>query len=134
MIFGVAVINALYVYKKLNPQNKCSLLQAQTDIVKKLLGVNITQIPAPVIATPQQNATAGSSRQNVPPSLAQHFLQMLDKKDGKLQRRRCAGCYERHRLTGETAQAATNKAKRVSQICNICPKPYCLQCFQKPHV
>ncbi|KOB52358.1 PiggyBac transposable element-derived protein 4 [Operophtera brumata] len=132
VIFGVAVINALYLYKKLNPQNKRSLLQAQTDIVRKLVGVNI----APAVATPQQNSTAGSSqqRQHVPPSPAQHFLQMLDKKDGKLQRRRCAGCYERHRLTGKTAQAATNKAKRVSQICNICTKPYCLQCFQKVHV
>lgn len=107
VIFGVAVINALYIYKKLNPQNKCSLLQAQTDIVKKLVGVNMAQIPAPVVATPQQNSVAGTSRQSISPSPAQH-LQMLDKKDGKLQ--------------------------RLSQICNIFTKPYCLQCFQKAHI
>ncbi|XP_045448807.1 piggyBac transposable element-derived protein 4-like [Melitaea cinxia] len=38
-------------------------------------------IPAPVVATPQQNSIAGTSRQSISPSPAQHFLQMLDKKD-----------------------------------------------------
>lgn len=98
------------------------------------MGVNIAQLPAPSVTTPQLNSITGTSRQNVPPSPSQHFLLTLDKKDGKLQRRRCTGCYAQHRSTGQTAQAATNKAKRVTQICDICTKPYCLQCFQKAHI
>lgn len=119
VLFGVGVINTVYLFNKLNQQNKCTLLQAQMSIVKNLLGINVVQPPA--IPTPSTSQT-------------QHFLKELDRKDGKITRRRCAGCYSDFRQRGETASAATNKAKRVSQICNICTKPYCLQCFQKIHV
>ncbi|CAG4944989.1 unnamed protein product [Parnassius apollo] len=117
VLFGVDVINTVYLFNKLNQQNKCTLLQAQICIIKNLLGMNVVQTPA----TPAPPAPSTSQ--------AQHFLKQLDRKDGKITRRRCAGCDNEFRQKGETA-AATNKAKRVSQICNICTKPYCLQCFQ----
>lgn len=119
VLFGVGVVNTVYLYNKLNQQNKCGLLQAQMSIVKKLLGINDVQTP--VVPTPSTS------------QIQTHFLKQLDRKDGKITRRRCAGCYNDYRHKGETPLAATNKAKRVSQICNICTKPYCLQCFQKVH-
>ncbi|CAG9558383.1 unnamed protein product [Danaus chrysippus] len=117
VLFGVGIVNTVYLYNKLNQQNKCTLLQAQMDIVKKLLGINVVQSAS--ILTPLRSSTENTSQgiRNVRPSTSQmqHFLTELDRKDGKKTRRRCTGCYDEHRQKGETAAAATNKAKRVSQ-------------------
>lgn len=93
VLFGVGVINTVYLFNKLNQQNKCKLLQAQMCIVKNLLGINVLQ-------TPVQPASAPSTSQ------AQHFLKQLDRKDGKITRRRCTGCYNEFRQ-GETSADAT---------------------------
>lgn len=133
VLFGVGVTNTVYLYNKLNQQKQFNLLQAHTDIVKNLLGVQVSNLPAPL--PPQSGSTTSTSqRANVPPTVSEkHFLTQLDRKDAKLTRRRCAGCYNEYRLKGAKPAAATTKAKKVSQICNICTKPYCLQCFQRVH-
>ncbi|CAH2100932.1 unnamed protein product [Euphydryas editha] len=68
VLFGVGVVNTVYLYNKLNQQNKCALLQAQMSIVKKLLGINDVQTPA--VPTPSTS------------QIQTHFLKQLDRKDG----------------------------------------------------
>lgn len=119
VLFGVALINSIHLYNKLNPSQKCSILHAQTEIAKK------QHVPTNVLRSQQSSSNvSSSSREPIP---AQHFLQDLKNK-----RRKCAGCYNIHHQNGETPKA-NNKAKKVSTICNTCLKPYCLSCFTQAH-
>ncbi|CAF4819766.1 unnamed protein product [Pieris macdunnoughi] len=46
-----------------------------------------------------------------------HLLKEIERKNGKLIRRRCVGCYDARRNLGEPPKIATNNAKKVSQAC-----------------
>lgn len=41
--------------------------------------------------------------------------------------------YATRRALGDAPKVATNLAKKVSQVCNVCIKPYCLECFMIAH-
>lgn len=43
VLFMVRLVNAVFLYFKLKPHRKCVFLNAQTDIVKKLLAANIIE-------------------------------------------------------------------------------------------
>ncbi|GBP44034.1 PiggyBac transposable element-derived protein 4 [Eumeta japonica] len=137
VLFGVAVINSVYLYNKINLNSKCTILQGETDILNNLLHIKDKSQDVP-LAVPQRRAEstttiASSSRSPPPMPRTQHYLQELERKEGKLIRRRCVNCYEDLRSKGETPKLATNKAKKVSQQYTACTKPYCLKCFQRAH-
>ncbi|CAH2092592.1 unnamed protein product [Euphydryas editha] len=104
----------------------CSILHAQTDIAKKLIDINQIHVPTNLLRSQQSSSSVSSSSPE--PTPAQHFLQDLGNK-----RRRCAGCYNIYRHNCETPKAVTNKAKKISTICNTCLKTYCLSCFTQAH-
>lgn len=61
-----------------------------------------------------------------------HYLKKMPKKDGKIVRRRCHGCYKKMRILEGTGVAA-RRTKQISTLCFACNKPFCMSCFNEYH-
>ncbi|XP_008182727.1 piggyBac transposable element-derived protein 4-like [Acyrthosiphon pisum] len=101
---GIDVSDQLSSYY--NPQRK-SLVWYKKVGMELLFGITVVN-----------KVTDKSESVNIQKNISMHFLEQFDRQNGKIQRKRCHGCYSSLREDGQlSAEEAGKKAKKVNTNC-----------------
>lgn len=118
-LISIAVVNAVLIYKDLNRNKKMPLLTGHEIIISRLLCIGDAE-PSP--------------RPPIQPTLPRrHELTKIPRRNNKIFRKRCVGCYKLMTEQGSTPTEARKKAKQIDTECLICKKPLCLRCYNACH-
>lgn len=79
---------------------------------------------------PARFSVPSTSSAPAPSILSRHQLEELPRRQKKLVRRRCTGCYVKLKAQG----GQPIRAKQVHTQCKQCQKAFCLKCFNEKHV
>lgn len=121
LLFGTSMINAHYLYKKIN-NSKITITEFREKVYEEMLFSERYKEPDnnEGIATDNRREKRKSEHK-------------FDKKEGPSHKMRkyCVGCYEKKR----NGLIVKNKVKKVSTFCNDCTNNphYCMSCFNESH-
>ncbi|XP_060845864.1 piggyBac transposable element-derived protein 4-like [Rhopalosiphum padi] len=118
LLFGITVVNSMIIFNK-QVNKKLTLLSFTESLSRSILCTEVTD---------------KSESVNIQKNISMHFLEQFDRQNGKIQRKRCHGCYSSLREDGQlSAEEAGKKAKKVNTHCKVCGHAYCLICYNKIH-
>ncbi|KAE9522784.1 hypothetical protein AGLY_016825 [Aphis glycines] len=118
LLFGITVVNSMIIFNK-QVNKKLTLLSFTESLSRSILCTEVTD---------------KSESVNIQKNISMHFLEQFDRQNGKMQRKRCHGCYSSLREDGQlSAEEAGKKAKKVNTHCKVCGHAYCLICYNKIH-
>ncbi|XP_025207090.1 piggyBac transposable element-derived protein 4-like [Melanaphis sacchari] len=118
LLFGITVVNSMIIFNK-QVNKKLTLLSFTESLSRSILCTEVTD---------------KSESVNIQKNISMHFLEQFDRQNGKMQRKRCHGCYSSLREDGQlSAEEAGKKAKKVNTHCKVCGNAYCLICYNKIH-
>ncbi|KAE9522198.1 hypothetical protein AGLY_017458 [Aphis glycines] len=118
LLFGITVVNSMIIFNK-QVNKKLTLLSFTESLSRSILCTEVTD---------------KSESVNIQKNISMHFLEQFDRQNGKMQRKRCHGCYSNLREDGQlSAEEAGKKAKKVNTHCKVCGHAYCLICYNKIH-
>ncbi|CAH2093601.1 unnamed protein product [Euphydryas editha] len=131
VLICASVTNATLLYDKIHPtanrKSRKTILQAQQEIIREFLQLDSSSHTS-------ANTLTNSPRPSTSSITSQHFLTKIQrKKDNKIIRKRCKGCYEDLRKDGTSWEIAAKQVKRVDTECLDCKKTFCLPCFKNKH-
>ncbi|XP_018572737.1 piggyBac transposable element-derived protein 4-like [Anoplophora glabripennis] len=122
VLFGTSMVNAHYLYKKINETNT-TITEFRESVYEKMIFPEL-----------QDNMELNEEKENhVPKKQLRKREHHLEKKEGPSHKTRkyCKGCYQK-KANGEIHK---NNVKKVSTYCTDCyDQPhYCLECFNVLH-
>ncbi|KAL5245800.1 hypothetical protein ACI65C_013168, partial [Semiaphis heraclei] len=104
LLFGITVVNSMIIFNK-QVNKKLTLLSFTESLSRSILCTEVTD---------------KSESVNIQKNISMHFLEQFDRQNGKMQRKRCHGCYSSLREDGQlSAEEAGKKAKKANTHCKL---------------